>query len=105
MPITEPIPHPNTPRRVLRWWTRWHSFSKVAAKLGVNKGHIYKIIVHGIEPKDPAIRKAIGLRKHIPRPPRDPSKPLPDWLAWWRSIGVDKRREIIQHLHETTQGD
>lgn len=40
----------------------------LARRLGVNPGHVSKLLLHGVEPVDPAIREKMFLPKKV-RPP------------------------------------
>ena len=51
-------------QRLFRKYRHLRSWHKLADILGVNVAYVYEYAVHGKEPGNPEIRKALGIRYH-----------------------------------------
>jgi hypothetical protein len=60
----------------------------IAAERGINVRWVYDFAVHGIEPKNPAVRRALGL------PRLKPPKPV-DYTAPWVTEAANNLQQLL----------
>lgn len=90
---------PNVPRKLFRYLKNCNfNRSIVAFALGVNSGHLSKLLNDGIEPKDNDIRRKLFLK--IIRPIRSKithqHKEIPEFIKKWRHLPTEEREKVIQ---------
>lgn len=103
---------PNVPRKLFQKLKEYQfNRSLCALDIGVNSGHLSKLLNDGVEPKDNVIRKKMFLRplkierqqrqkrerppepeymkvwKHLPKKVRH--KAIQEFTAWWKKYGKD----------------
>lgn len=56
-------PAKNTPKKLVKLWRELgYNYYKVAKVLGINSGHVYALIVKGVEPAREDLRRKLFLR-------------------------------------------
>ena len=66
--------------------TTWRG---IAVRYGVNVRYVYDLAVHGVEPKNPTVRRALGMpRLKLP----NPNNITPAWVI--------QAADYLQHLEE-----
>lgn len=89
---------PNVPRKLFAVLKN-HDFNRLntARTLGVNSGHLSKLLNDGIEPKDNDIRTKMFLRKIIEPKKRQKRVPRvePEFIKRWRHLPTAERHKVI----------
>jgi hypothetical protein len=91
---------PNVPRKLFHK-LREYKFNRslCALDIGVNSGHLSKLLNQGIEPKDNTIRKKMFLKSLKIRKQTTVNKdrpPQPEYIKQWRHLPTGERHKVIQ---------
>lgn len=74
---------------------------KMAEYLGINPAYVNRWMKHGIEPKNPIARSAMGfqpLRKR--HDGRSGFAELPEHIKWWRKLDKGSRDQYIRNTYD-----
>lgn len=91
---------PNVPRKLFRLLKEYKfNRSLLAVAIGVNGGHISKLLNKGIEPQDNSIRVKMFLPKlKLKRQAgaKRERKPEPEFIKAWKHLPTDERHKVIK---------
>jgi len=101
--MTHPSFHPKAPKKLIRLWSQFPAYYRLAQYLGVNRATIWFALKEGKEPVNPDIREKIGLprkpRKQYTKTNKERVR-LPDYLRWWRELDPEMRNVYIQETYQ-----
>lgn len=90
----------NVPRKLFRLLKYWDfNRSLLAMAIGVNGGHISKLLNQGVEPQDNSIRVKMFLPKlKVKRQQgqKRERKPEPEFIKAWKHLPTDERHKVIK---------
>lgn len=82
-------PHKNTPKQLEKVWKKnGKNFYKTAKELEINVGHVYGLIVKGVEPKRLDLKRKLFLTK----------KKLPEELELIRKKKQAEKEEVSKQI-------
>lgn len=92
----------NVPRKlIMKFREAKHNERELSRRLGVNVGHVSKLLKKGIEPKDETIRAKMlfpkSRRKAKVKSTKEQIKvDQPEFIKQWRHLPTEERHKVIQ---------